>query len=157
MSWLSQTALWWTLGYMHPFEQWLSLNICPGVGLVNQMIVLFFVFVLTPTFIYFFKLIGYAACEILVPHQRSDPCPLYWKYGVPTIELPGKSHRHVFNTWDSNTFQKSQLTLCFILSFLFNIAKWLSPNYSEHCGIFLQFFFFFFFFWCVWLLQLLSW
>ena len=60
----------------------------------------------------------------------------------PTTELPGKSQMHVFNTWDTNTFQKSLFILCFILSFLFNIAKWLSPNCSEHCGVFLQFFFF---------------
>ena len=99
-------------------------------------------------------LLGFKAHGTTAPQPGTEPTVPTPEDEVPTIELPGKSHRHVFNTWDSNTFQKSQLTLCFILSFLFNIAKWLSPNYSEHCGIFLQFFFFFFF-WCVWLLQLI--
>ena len=32
------------LGYMYLFKLWLSLDICPGVGLLGHMVVLFLVF-----------------------------------------------------------------------------------------------------------------
>ena len=43
MSWLLQIVLQWTLEYMCLFESWFSLDRCPGVGLLNQMVVLFVV------------------------------------------------------------------------------------------------------------------
>ena len=36
--------LQWTLGYMCIFKLWLSLNICPGVGLLGHMVIQFLVF-----------------------------------------------------------------------------------------------------------------
>ena len=44
MFWLLQMVLQGTLGYMHPFELWFSLDICPGVGLLDHMVALFLVF-----------------------------------------------------------------------------------------------------------------
>ena len=32
-------------------------------------------------------------CEILVPYQGSNPCPLKWQYGVLTTGPPGKTPR----------------------------------------------------------------
>ena len=42
MSWLLYTVLQWTLQYMYFFKSWFSLDRCPGVGLLNQMVVLVF-------------------------------------------------------------------------------------------------------------------
>ena len=36
--------LWWTLGYMCPFQLWSSQDICPVVGLLGHMVVLLLVF-----------------------------------------------------------------------------------------------------------------
>ena len=33
-------VLRWTLGCMHPLELWFSPNICPGIGLLDQMVTL---------------------------------------------------------------------------------------------------------------------
>ena len=44
MSWLLYRVLQWTLEYMHLFKSWFSLARCPGVGLLDQMVVLFLVF-----------------------------------------------------------------------------------------------------------------
>ena len=44
MSWLLNIVLQWTLGYKYLFESWFSLNRCPGVGLLDHMIILFLYF-----------------------------------------------------------------------------------------------------------------
>ena len=44
MSWLLYIVLLWTLEYMYLFESWFSLDICQGVGLLDQMVNLFLVF-----------------------------------------------------------------------------------------------------------------
>ena len=44
MSWLLKIVLQWTLGCMYLFELWFSPDICPGVGLLDHMVVLFLVF-----------------------------------------------------------------------------------------------------------------
>ena len=44
MFWLLYRGLQWTLGYMYLFESWFSLNRCPGVALLDHMVVLFLVF-----------------------------------------------------------------------------------------------------------------
>ena len=44
MSWILYTVLQWTLEYMYLFKFWFSLDRCPGVGLLDQMVVLFLVF-----------------------------------------------------------------------------------------------------------------
>ena len=44
MSWLLQRVLQFTLEYVYLFEAWFSLDRCPGVGLLDQMVVLFLVF-----------------------------------------------------------------------------------------------------------------
>ena len=36
--------LQWILGYMYPLEFWFSLDICPGVGLLDHVVTLFLVF-----------------------------------------------------------------------------------------------------------------
>ena len=44
MSWLSYIVLQWTLGYVCLFKLWFSQSICPVVGLLGHMVVLFLVF-----------------------------------------------------------------------------------------------------------------
>ena len=44
MSWLLKIILQWILEYMHLFKSWFSLDRCPGVGLLDQMVVLFLLF-----------------------------------------------------------------------------------------------------------------
>ena len=43
MSWLLLIVQQWTLGCMYPFELWFSPNICPGVGLLDHMVIQFLV------------------------------------------------------------------------------------------------------------------
>ena len=54
----------WTLGYVYLFELWLSLDICPGVGLQDHMVVLFLVFKGTPI------LFSIVATPIYIPTNR---------------------------------------------------------------------------------------
>ena len=42
--WLLSTVPQWTLGCIYPFKLWFYLCICPGVGLLYHMIVLYLVF-----------------------------------------------------------------------------------------------------------------
>ena len=44
MSWLLYRVLQWTLEYIYLLEPWFSLDRCPGVGLVDQMVILFLFF-----------------------------------------------------------------------------------------------------------------
>ena len=44
MSWLLETVLWWTLGYMCFFQFWFPHCVCPAVGLLGHMAALFPVF-----------------------------------------------------------------------------------------------------------------
>ena len=44
MSWLLETVLLYMLGCMYLFKLWFSLNTCPGVGLLDHMLVLFLAF-----------------------------------------------------------------------------------------------------------------
>ena len=44
MSWLLYRVLQWTLEYMYLFKLWFSLDRCPGVGLLDQMVILFLIF-----------------------------------------------------------------------------------------------------------------
>ena len=44
MSWLLYIVLQWTLWYVCLFDSWFSLDRCPGVGLLDQMVFLFLVF-----------------------------------------------------------------------------------------------------------------
>ena len=44
MSWLLYIVLQCTLEYMYLFKSWFSLDRCPGVGLLDQMVILFLVF-----------------------------------------------------------------------------------------------------------------
>ena len=44
MSWLLKRVLQWTLEYMCLFESWVSLDRCPGMGLLDPMVVLLLVF-----------------------------------------------------------------------------------------------------------------
>ena len=37
-------VLLWTLGYMYLFKSWFSLDMCPGVGLLNSSVILLLVF-----------------------------------------------------------------------------------------------------------------
>ena len=64
MSWLLKIVLQWTLEYMCLCEWWFSLDRCPGVGLLDQMVVLRLVFwgisilfstVVAPIHFYHFK------------------------------------------------------------------------------------------------------
>ena len=46
MSWLLQIVLQRVyLGYLHLFKVWFSPDICPGVGLLDQMVALFLLFI----------------------------------------------------------------------------------------------------------------
>ena len=54
----------------------------------------------TQTFYFMFVFwLKQMACEILVLHQDSNPCPLLWKYGVLATEPPGKSFNGYFKMW----------------------------------------------------------
>ena len=44
MSWLLKTVLQWTLGCRYPFELQFSLDICPGLWLLDHVATLFWVF-----------------------------------------------------------------------------------------------------------------
>ena len=44
MSWLLHIVLQWIFGYVYLFKSWFSLDRCPRVGLLNQMVILFLVF-----------------------------------------------------------------------------------------------------------------
>ena len=44
MSWLLQTVLEWTSGCTYLFKLWFSPDRCQGVGLLDQMLILFWVF-----------------------------------------------------------------------------------------------------------------
>ena len=64
----------WTLGCMCLFELWFSLDICPGVGLLDYMVVLYFIFkgtsllfslVAAPVYIPTNSLVGFPFLHIL--------------------------------------------------------------------------------------------
>ena len=84
--------LQWTLGCMCLFELWFSLGICPVVGLLGHMVILFF----KKTFIFYFYLFIYwlhhVPYGISVSQPGIEPGPRQWKPWILTTKPPGNSH-----------------------------------------------------------------
>ena len=66
-SWLLKIVLQWTLGCMYLFEVWFSPDICPVVGLLDHLVVLFLVF---PLFLRNLCTVLPGGCTNLHCHQQ---------------------------------------------------------------------------------------
>ena len=70
MSWLLSILLRWMLGYMCPFQLWFPQSICPVVGLLCHLVVLF------PSFLKNLDTVLHNDCLSLHSHQQCKKVPL---------------------------------------------------------------------------------
>ena len=103
MSWLSYILLQWILKYIYLFELWFSPDICPGVGLLDHIVVLFF-FSLRSLHTAF-----HSGCINLYSYQECREISTLWRFF-----LDGHSNLIVVLTWISLIISDVEhLFMCF--------------------------------------------
>ena len=90
MSWLLYIVLQWTLGYMCLLELWLSQSICPVVGLLGHMVVLFLVFKKTSI------LFSTVAIFIYISTNSARGLPFFHTLVSTCISLKISNVKHTF-------------------------------------------------------------
>ena len=120
MSWLLWIVLLWAYGCMYLFELWFCPDICSGVGLLNDVIILFLVFLGTSILFSIVPVPTYSSISYIDM--------TYWKT-KPVKKT--KQNTNLLGKYNFLNTKIGSLIICFITYYPQIMVTWLSETFEN--------------------------